>query len=64
MEEALKKGLEIKEEKIQSLQSRLQESVNRNGELREELCALKCQHEALKQRLEEEIQSYETMSLK
>ncbi|XP_071162652.1 protein Daple-like isoform X9 [Mytilus edulis] len=54
MEEALVKNMEIKEDKILSLQSRLDESKNRNVRLQEELRILKRECESLKQRYEEE----------
>nr|XP_022333848.1 girdin-like isoform X3 [Crassostrea virginica] len=56
MEEALKKSMEIKEEKIHALESRLEESKNRNLKLQEELRILKRECESLKQRYEEESQ--------
>ena len=37
LEETLKRSVEVREEKIASLESRLSESVNRNKELRNQL---------------------------
>uniref|UniRef100_A0A3B3SCN6 Coiled-coil domain containing 88C n=1 Tax=Paramormyrops kingsleyae TaxID=1676925 RepID=A0A3B3SCN6_9TELE len=54
IESALKKTLEIREEKIQALESRLEESGNLNQQLRMELMTVKRNLEALKQRQEEE----------
>ncbi|XP_075060129.1 girdin isoform X8 [Mixophyes fleayi] len=54
LESALKKSLEIKEEKIASLEARLEESTNFNQQLRQELKTVKKNYEALKQRQEEE----------
>lgn len=54
IESALKKTLELREEKIQSLESRLEESSSLNQQLRTELTAVKKNLEALKQRQEEE----------
>ncbi|XP_026141716.1 protein Daple isoform X1 [Carassius auratus] len=54
IESALKKTLELREEKIQSLESRLEESSSLNQQLRTELCTVKKNLEALKQRQEEE----------
>ncbi|MBN3296131.1 DAPLE protein, partial [Amia calva] len=54
IESTLKKTLEIKEEKIHSLESRLEESSSLNQELRSELSSVKRNVEALKQRQEEE----------
>uniref|UniRef100_A0A8C9TKI0 Coiled-coil domain containing 88C n=1 Tax=Scleropages formosus TaxID=113540 RepID=A0A8C9TKI0_SCLFO len=54
IESTLKKTLEIREEKIQSLESRLEESSSLNLQLRTELTAVKKNLEALKQRQEEE----------
>ncbi|CAH1264323.1 CCDC88A [Branchiostoma lanceolatum] len=54
MESELKKSLEIKEEKVHALESRLNESVNRNQKLRDELRTLRREHEALQQKYEEE----------
>ncbi|KAL5009181.1 hypothetical protein ScPMuIL_014762 [Solemya velum] len=54
MEDALKRSMEIKEEKIQALQSRLEESKSRNIKLQDELRVLKRECESLKQRWEEE----------
>ena len=47
LEEALKKNMEVKEEKISALESRLQDATNRNAELKVELQALRRQHETL-----------------
>ncbi|XP_073484706.1 girdin isoform X8 [Aquarana catesbeiana] len=60
LESTLKKSLEIKEEKIASLEARLEESTNFNQQLRQELKTVKKNYEALKQRQEEEklTQSY------
>lgn len=54
IESALKKTLELREEKIQSLESRLEESSSLNQQLRTELTTVKKNLEALKQRHEEE----------
>ncbi|XP_052001582.1 protein Daple [Xyrauchen texanus] len=54
IESALKKTLELREEKIQSLESRLEESCSLNQQLRTELTTVKKNLEALKQRQEEE----------
>ncbi|XP_072907083.1 girdin-like isoform X7 [Hemitrygon akajei] len=54
LESTLKKSLEIKEEKIASLEARLEESTNLNQQLRQELKTVKKNYEALKQRQEEE----------
>ncbi|XP_063774689.1 girdin isoform X3 [Pseudophryne corroboree] len=54
LESTLKKSLEIKEEKIASLEARLEESTNFNQQLRQELKTVKKNYEALKQRQEEE----------
>ncbi|XP_072525885.1 girdin-like isoform X6 [Salminus brasiliensis] len=54
LESTLKSSLEIKEEKIASLEARLQESSNLNQELRQELKTVKKNYEALRQREEEE----------
>ncbi|XP_060071604.1 girdin-like [Ylistrum balloti] len=54
MEDALKKSMEIKEEKIHALESRLEESKKRNIRLQDELRQLKQECESLKQRYEEE----------
>uniref|UniRef100_W5N6J6 Coiled-coil domain containing 88C n=1 Tax=Lepisosteus oculatus TaxID=7918 RepID=W5N6J6_LEPOC len=54
IESTLKKTLEIKEEKIQSLESRLEESSSLNQQLRSDLTSVKRSLEALKQRQEEE----------
>ncbi|XP_011447638.3 girdin isoform X2 [Magallana gigas] len=60
MEEALKKSMEIKEEKIHALESRLEESKNRNLKLQEEMRILKRECESLKQRYEEESHGRES----
>ncbi|XP_078260983.1 girdin-like isoform X8 [Rhinoraja longicauda] len=54
LESTLNKSLEIKEEKIASLEARLEESTNLNQQLRHELKTVKKNYEALKQRQEEE----------
>ncbi|XP_032881085.1 girdin isoform X11 [Amblyraja radiata] len=54
LESTLKKSLEIKEEKIASLEARLEESTNLNQQIRQELKTVKKNYEALKQRQEEE----------
>uniref|UniRef100_A0A672T4T1 HOOK N-terminal domain-containing protein n=1 Tax=Sinocyclocheilus grahami TaxID=75366 RepID=A0A672T4T1_SINGR len=54
IESALKKTLDLREEKIQSLESRLEESSSLNQQLRTELSTVKKNLEALKQRQEEE----------
>ncbi|XP_043551947.1 girdin-like isoform X12 [Chiloscyllium plagiosum] len=54
LESTLKKSLEIKEEKIASLEARLEESTNLNQQLRQELKTVKKNYNALKQRQEEE----------
>uniref|UniRef100_A0A8B9HIE5 Coiled-coil domain containing 88A n=1 Tax=Astyanax mexicanus TaxID=7994 RepID=A0A8B9HIE5_ASTMX len=54
LESTLKSSLEIKEEKIASLEARLKESSNLNQELRQELKTVKKNYEALRQREEEE----------
>ncbi|XP_073682701.1 protein Daple [Garra rufa] len=54
IESALKNTLELREEKIQSLESRLEESSSLNQQLRTELSTVKKNLEALKQRQEEE----------
>ncbi|XP_059504930.1 protein Daple isoform X2 [Stegostoma tigrinum] len=54
IESTLKKTLEIKEEKIQALESRLMESSNLNQQLRTELSTVKWNFEALLQRQDEE----------
>ncbi|XP_058255179.1 protein Daple isoform X2 [Hemibagrus wyckioides] len=54
IESALKNSLELKEEKIQSLESRLEESSSLNQQLRTELTSVKKTLEALRQRQEEE----------
>ncbi|XP_048734399.1 girdin-like isoform X3 [Ostrea edulis] len=60
MEEALKKSMEIKEEKIHALESRLEESKSRNLKLQEEMRLLKRECESLKQRYEEESHGRES----
>ncbi|XP_021348797.1 girdin-like isoform X2 [Mizuhopecten yessoensis] len=57
MEDALKKSMEIKEEKIHALESRLEESKKRNIRLQDEMRQLKQECESLKQRYEEESHS-------
>ncbi|XP_048830257.1 protein Daple isoform X2 [Brienomyrus brachyistius] len=57
IESALKTTLEIREEKIQALESRLEESGSLNQQLRVELMTVKRNLEALKQRQEEEAHS-------
>ncbi|XP_016077617.1 PREDICTED: girdin isoform X4 [Miniopterus natalensis] len=54
LESTLKKSLEIKEEKIATLEARLEESTNYNQQLRQELKTVKKNYEALKQRQDEE----------
>ncbi|KAI5616765.1 protein Daple isoform X2 [Silurus asotus] len=54
IESALKNSLELKEEKIQGLESRLEESSSLNQQLRTELASVKKTLEALRQRQEEE----------
>ncbi|MGH0170265.1 UNVERIFIED_CONTAM: hypothetical protein FKN15_059018 [Acipenser sinensis] len=54
LESTLKKSLDIKLEKIATLEARLQESSNLNQQLRQELKTVKKNYEALKQREEEE----------
>uniref|UniRef100_A0A4W3GSF9 Coiled-coil domain containing 88A n=1 Tax=Callorhinchus milii TaxID=7868 RepID=A0A4W3GSF9_CALMI len=54
LESTLKQSLEIKEEKIATLEARLEESTNLNQQLRQELKTVKKNYEALKQRHEEE----------
>ncbi|XP_041131697.1 protein Daple-like isoform X2 [Polyodon spathula] len=54
IDSTLQKTLEIKEEKIQSLESRLEESSSLNQQLRRELTSVKKNLEAMKQRQEEE----------
>ncbi|XP_036397602.1 protein Daple isoform X2 [Megalops cyprinoides] len=54
IESTLKKTLEIREEKIQSLESRLAESSNLNKQLHTELTSVKRSLEALRQRQEEQ----------
>ncbi|GAB1601376.1 girdin-like isoform X3 [Argonauta hians] len=56
MQDVIKKNTEIKEDKILSLESRLEESKNRNIKLQDELRLVKKDCESLKQRLEEEFQ--------
>uniref|UniRef100_A0AAV2LN80 HOOK N-terminal domain-containing protein n=1 Tax=Knipowitschia caucasica TaxID=637954 RepID=A0AAV2LN80_KNICA len=52
--ESLKKSIQIKEEKIEALEARLQESSTLNLQLRQELKTVKLSYEALQQRLDEE----------
>ncbi|XP_053365448.1 protein Daple isoform X2 [Clarias gariepinus] len=54
IESALKNSLKLKEEKIQGLESRLEESSSLNQQLRSELTSVKKTLEALRQRQEEE----------
>ncbi|XP_062862903.1 protein Daple [Trichomycterus rosablanca] len=54
IESTLKKALELKEEKVQGLESRLEESSSLNQQLRTELITVKKTLEALRQRHEEE----------
>lgn len=54
IEETLQKSSEIKDKKILSLESRLEESKNRNMKLQEDLRTAKRESEILKQRHEEE----------
>uniref|UniRef100_A0A8C9W3T9 Coiled-coil domain containing 88C n=1 Tax=Scleropages formosus TaxID=113540 RepID=A0A8C9W3T9_SCLFO len=54
IDSTLKKTLEIREEKIQSLESRLEESSSLNQQLRMELASMRRSLEALRQRQEEE----------
>uniref|UniRef100_A0A8B9JZK1 Protein Daple n=1 Tax=Astyanax mexicanus TaxID=7994 RepID=A0A8B9JZK1_ASTMX len=54
IESTLKKTLELREEKIQSLESRLEESSSLNQQLRTDLTTVKKTLEALRQRQEEE----------
>ncbi|MGH0171509.1 UNVERIFIED_CONTAM: hypothetical protein FKN15_070949 [Acipenser sinensis] len=54
IESTLQKTLAIKEEKIQALESRLEESSSLNQQLRSELTSVKKNLEAMKQRQEEE----------
>uniref|UniRef100_A0A8C7UI42 Coiled-coil domain containing 88C n=1 Tax=Oncorhynchus mykiss TaxID=8022 RepID=A0A8C7UI42_ONCMY len=58
IESTLKKTLEIREEKIHGLESRLEESSSLNQQLRTELSTLKKTLEALRQRQEEETHSH------
>ncbi|XP_070181839.1 girdin-like isoform X2 [Littorina saxatilis] len=55
MQETLKKNSEIKDEKIQALETRLEESKNRNLKLQEELRQSRRESETVKQRYEEEV---------
>ena len=55
MEKAFKNTLDIKEEKIHALESRLEESKNRNLELQDQLRNTKRSYEAFQQRREEEV---------
>ncbi|XP_028312035.1 girdin-like [Gouania willdenowi] len=54
LESSLKKSLQIKDDKMASLEARLQESSSLNQQLRQELRTVKLSCEALHQRLEEE----------
>ncbi|KAK6307406.1 hypothetical protein J4Q44_G00225540 [Coregonus suidteri] len=62
IESTLKKTLEIREEKIQGLESRLEESSSLNQQLRTELSTVKKTLEALRQRQEEEEAHSQTQS--
>ncbi|XP_052341181.1 protein Daple-like [Oncorhynchus keta] len=62
IESTLKKTLEIREEKIQGLESRLEESSSLNQQLRTELSTVKKTLEALRQRQEEEDAHSQTQS--
>lgn len=57
IEETLKKSNELKDEKIRSLEIRLDESKNRNLKLQDELRSTKSETEILKQRIEEELET-------
>ncbi|XP_072545675.1 protein Daple [Salminus brasiliensis] len=63
IESTLKKTLELREEKIQGLESRLEESSSLNQQLRTELTTVKKTLEALRQRQEEEA-AHSEISLK
>uniref|UniRef100_A0A3P8QA12 HOOK N-terminal domain-containing protein n=1 Tax=Astatotilapia calliptera TaxID=8154 RepID=A0A3P8QA12_ASTCA len=54
LETSLKKSLQIKDDKLASLEARLQESSSLNQQLRQELKSVKLSYEALQQRQEEE----------
>ncbi|XP_069946273.1 girdin isoform X2 [Cherax quadricarinatus] len=54
LEETLKRSVEVREEKIVSLESRLAESVSRNKDLRNHLLEVKSELESLRQRHQEE----------
>ncbi|XP_005925056.1 girdin isoform X7 [Haplochromis burtoni] len=54
LETSLKKSLQIKDDKLASLDARLQESSSLNQQLRQELKSVKLSYEALQQRQEEE----------
>ncbi|XP_066975433.1 LOW QUALITY PROTEIN: dynamin-like GTPase OPA1, mitochondrial [Macrobrachium rosenbergii] len=54
LEETLKRSVEVREEKIASLEIRLGESISRNKELRKELMEVKSEFETLQQRYHEE----------
>ncbi|XP_030583594.1 girdin isoform X3 [Archocentrus centrarchus] len=54
LETSLKKSLQIKDDKLASLEARLQESSSLNLQLRQELKSVKLSYEALQQRQEEE----------
>ncbi|XP_068240760.1 girdin isoform X2 [Palaemon carinicauda] len=54
LEETLKHSVEVREEKIVSLETRLSESISRNKELRKELMEVKSEFETLQQRYHEE----------
>ncbi|XP_019215157.1 girdin isoform X8 [Oreochromis niloticus] len=54
LETSLKRSLQIKDDKLASLEARLQESSSLNQQLRQELKSVKLSYEALQQRQEEE----------
>lgn len=54
LETSLKKSLQIKDDKLASVEARLQESSSLNQQLRQELKSVKLSYEALQQRQEEE----------
>uniref|UniRef100_F6Q6T5 HOOK N-terminal domain-containing protein n=1 Tax=Ciona intestinalis TaxID=7719 RepID=F6Q6T5_CIOIN len=55
LDSTLKKSLQAKEEKIESLEARLKESVNLNNKLRSDIKGLKRDYESMSQRLQEEM---------
>uniref|UniRef100_H2ZQJ0 HOOK N-terminal domain-containing protein n=1 Tax=Ciona savignyi TaxID=51511 RepID=H2ZQJ0_CIOSA len=57
LDSTLKRSLEAKEEKIESLEARLKESVNLNNKLRSDIKTLKHDYESLSQRHQEEVVS-------